>query len=170
MLISVKLLTKCGIIIYALGSVHEKFGVWIKAVPKPLKGKIPGRARRKERLSCSKLKQAFLIDSDTELFMYLIQYIRFGSWKVWRLNRALQLPRLFIPWLLLLRHRNYRKSYYDDYSRDKEYYSKDRHRDSNGSGYGYRSRSRSYSPRKWILYSNNNITLNLFFSFLMLAK
>ena len=52
------------------------------------KGEIPGRARRKERLSRSKLKQAFLIDSDAELFMYLIQCIRFGSWKVWRLNRA----------------------------------------------------------------------------------
>ena len=53
------------------------------------KGEIPGRARRKERLSRSKLKQAFLIDSYTELFMYLIQYIRFGPWKVRRLNRAL---------------------------------------------------------------------------------
>ena len=37
------------------------------------KGEIPGRARRKERLSRSKLKQAFLTDSDAELFMYLIQ-------------------------------------------------------------------------------------------------
>ena len=54
------------------------------------KGEIPGRARRKERLSRSKLKQAFLTDSDAELFMYLIQYIRFGSWKVRRLNRALE--------------------------------------------------------------------------------
>ena len=26
------------------------------------KGELPGRARRKERLSCSKLKQAFLTD------------------------------------------------------------------------------------------------------------
>ena len=44
MLISVKLLTKYAIIIYALGSVHEKFGVWIKAVPKSLvdpKAKFP---------------------------------------------------------------------------------------------------------------------------------
>ena len=52
------------------------------------KGEIPGRARRKERLSRSKLKQAFLIDSDAELFMYLIQCIRFGLWKVRRLHRA----------------------------------------------------------------------------------
>ena len=37
------------------------------------KGEIPGRARRNERLSRSKLKQAFLIDSDDELFMCLIQ-------------------------------------------------------------------------------------------------
>ena len=36
LVISVKLLTKSVIIIYALGSVHEKFGVWIKAVPKSL--------------------------------------------------------------------------------------------------------------------------------------
>ena len=43
------------------------------------KGEIPGQARRKERLSSSKLKQAFLIVSDAELFMYLIQCIRFGS-------------------------------------------------------------------------------------------
>ena len=43
------------------------------------KGEIPGRARRKERLSRSKLKQAIVIDLDAELFMYLIQCIRFGS-------------------------------------------------------------------------------------------
>ena len=42
-------------------------------------GEIPGRARREERLSRSKLKQAFLIDSDAERFMYfIIQRIRFG--------------------------------------------------------------------------------------------
>ena len=47
------------------------------------KGEIPGRARRKEWLSHSKLKQAFLIDSDAELFMKLtIQRIRFSAWKV----------------------------------------------------------------------------------------
>ena len=43
------------------------------------KGEIPARARRKERLRRSKLKQAFLIGSDAELFMYLIQCIRFRS-------------------------------------------------------------------------------------------
>ena len=36
------------------------------------KGEIPSRARRKERLGRSKLKQAFVIDSNAELFMYLI--------------------------------------------------------------------------------------------------
>ena len=67
----VKLLTKYVIIINALGSVHEKFGVRIKAVPSRSKGEIAGRARRKERLSRSKLKQALLTDSDAEIFMYL---------------------------------------------------------------------------------------------------
>ena len=53
------------------------------------KGEILGRARGKEGLSRSKLKQAFLIDSDAELFVYLIQCIRFSSWKVRRPNQAL---------------------------------------------------------------------------------
>ena len=42
------------------------------------KGETPSRAQQKEWLSPSKLKQMFLIDSDAELFMYLIQCIRFG--------------------------------------------------------------------------------------------
>ena len=42
-------------------------------------GEIPGRAKRKERLSRFKWKQAFLTDSDTELFMYLIQCSVLGS-------------------------------------------------------------------------------------------
>ena len=50
-----------------------------KAFQSRSKGEIPGRASRKERVSRSKLKQAFLIDSDAELFIYLIQCIRFGS-------------------------------------------------------------------------------------------
>ena len=62
---------------------REKFGLWIKAVSKTL------QRRNSVPLSCSKSKQAFLIDSDAELFMYLIQCIRFGSWKVRPLNRAL---------------------------------------------------------------------------------
>ena len=53
------------------------------------KCEIPGRVRRKEQLSRSKLKQAFLIDSNDELFMYLIQCIRFGSLEELRLKGAL---------------------------------------------------------------------------------
>ena len=41
--------------------------------------KIPGQARREERLGRSKLKEPFLIDSEAELFMYFIKSIRFGS-------------------------------------------------------------------------------------------
>ena len=52
-------------------------------------GEIPGRTRRKERLGRSKLKQVLLINSDAKLLMYLLQCIRFGSWKVRGLNRAL---------------------------------------------------------------------------------
>ena len=43
------------------------------------KGEILGQARQKERLSRSELNQAFLTDSDAELFIYLIQCVRFGS-------------------------------------------------------------------------------------------
>ena len=60
------------------------------------KGEIPGRARQKEQLSLSKLKQAFLINSDAELIMYLIQCIRFGSWKVRRLSRALDVLEVHV--------------------------------------------------------------------------
>ena len=50
---------------------------------------IPGWARREERLSRSELYQPFRIDSDAVLRMNLIQWIRFGSCEVRRLNRAL---------------------------------------------------------------------------------
>ena len=46
------------------------------------KGEILSQARRKDPLSRSKF------DSDAELFMYLIQCIRFGLRTVRRLNRA----------------------------------------------------------------------------------
>lgn len=63
MFISVNLLTKY--VIHALGSVHKKLGVSIKAVPKLL------------RLGLTKrMAQAFLIASDAKLF-------------IWHLNRAL---------------------------------------------------------------------------------
>ena len=63
MLISVKLFPKYVIIFYALGSVHEKFGVWIKAVPK---AKLPAGLGEKNWLGVPKT------DSDAELFTYLI--------------------------------------------------------------------------------------------------
>ena len=50
----------------------------LKPFQSRFKGKIPGGDRRKERLNRSKFKQAFLIDSDAELFMNLIQCIRFS--------------------------------------------------------------------------------------------
>ena len=52
MLISVKLLTKYVIIIYALGSVHEKFGDSIKAVPKSFQRRNSwlGQAKRMAEL------------------------------------------------------------------------------------------------------------------------
>ena len=71
MLISVKLPTKYVIIIYALGSVHECSASESKPFQSRFKGEIPGRARRKERLSRSKLEQAFLIDSDAEFCIRL---------------------------------------------------------------------------------------------------
>ena len=43
------------------------------------KGEIPRRAGGKEQLGRSKLRQAFLTDSDAELFINVIQCIRFGS-------------------------------------------------------------------------------------------
>ena len=86
----VKPLTKYVIRIYALHRVHEKFGVWIKGVPKSIQRRFFCPTRRKEQLSRSKLKQAFLIDSDTKLFKYLIQCIRFRSLIVWRLEPGLR--------------------------------------------------------------------------------
>ena len=66
------------------------FGTWkagrlwseSKASQSPSKCEISGRARQKQRLSRSKLKQAFLSDSDAELFLYLRQCMTFGWWKV----------------------------------------------------------------------------------------
>ena len=46
---------------------------------------IPGRVRRDKRLSRSKLKKAFLIDSDVEIIKNIIQFFglaneKFGVW------------------------------------------------------------------------------------------
>ena len=65
--------------IYALGSVQKSSASESKAFQSRSKGEIPGRAKRKEGLSRSKLKQAFLFDSDAELFKNLVQCIKFGS-------------------------------------------------------------------------------------------
>ena len=73
MLILIKLLAKYFIIIYAMQVLYMKS---LASESKLLQGRstvtIPGQARREEQLSHSKLKQAFLTDSDAELFMYLI--------------------------------------------------------------------------------------------------
>ena len=56
MLILVKLLAKFVIKIYPLGSVHESSTYESKPFQSRSKGEISDRARRKERLSRSKLK------------------------------------------------------------------------------------------------------------------
>ena len=72
MLISVKLLAKYFKMIYALASTHEKFGLLNQS---RFKVEIPSWAKRIERLSSSKLKWAFLTDSNAELFKYLINAV-----------------------------------------------------------------------------------------------
>ena len=54
-----------------LGSVHENSVSESTPFQSGSKGEIHGRARRKERLSRSKLKQAFLVDSDFRDFHVL---------------------------------------------------------------------------------------------------
>ena len=88
MLISVKLFTKCIIIIYALGSVHEKFSIWIKVIPKSIEILGPGLAGR--------MAEPFQIETGIPNWftckpfhvLNSMYYIRFGSWKVWHLNWA----------------------------------------------------------------------------------
>ena len=88
MLILAKMLAKYFIIIYAFSSVIKSSVSGTKPFQSRSMVEIPGRARRKERLSRSELKLAFLTDLDAEHFMYLIQFITFGSWKDRSLNRA----------------------------------------------------------------------------------
>ena len=91
MLISVRLLTKHVIsqnLCIRFGTLKSSASE-SKPFQSRFKGEIPSRARRKKRLSHSKLKQAFLTDSDAELFVLLIQCIRFGSRKVRRRNWAI---------------------------------------------------------------------------------
>ena len=60
----------------------NRFGTWKKSASEsmPFQSRNSRRARREERLTHSKLKQAFIIDSDADLFMYLMQCTRFGLW------------------------------------------------------------------------------------------
>ena len=83
MLISVKLLTKYLIKIYALGSVHEKFGVWMKRVPKSI------QSRNSQPGSLERTPKPFQIETGvTKWFrrrtfhVLNSMYYRFGSWKV----------------------------------------------------------------------------------------
>ena len=57
------------IVIYALGSAHEKFDVWNEDAPQ-------------SKFLCGPLDHNWWVD----LFMYTIEGIRLGSWKVRRLN------------------------------------------------------------------------------------
>ena len=65
LLISVKLLAKYVIIIYVRRLNRSRF-----------KGEIPGRTRREERLSRSKLKEASLFDLDVERFMNKVRLMK----------------------------------------------------------------------------------------------
>ena len=56
---------------------------------------------RKNGWAVPNWKQAFLIDSDAKLFMYLIQCIKFSSWKVQRLNWTLSSQRNLNVWIRL---------------------------------------------------------------------
>ena len=71
MLILVKRIGKHVIIIYALSSVQEKFGVWIKTVPKSFHSRNSGSgwAWRTAEPFQIEIGVPLIIDSD-ELFMY----------------------------------------------------------------------------------------------------
>ena len=56
---------------------------------------------RKNGWAVPNWKQAFLIDSDAKLFMYLIQCIKFSLWKFQRLNWTLSLQRNLNIWARL---------------------------------------------------------------------
>ena len=62
---------KLIIVIYALGSVREKFYVWNEVAPQ-------------WKFSCGPLD----LNSWVDLFMYVIEGIKLGTWKVRRLNWA----------------------------------------------------------------------------------
>ena len=89
MLFSVKLLTKYVIRIYALGSVHKEFGVWIKGGPKSIQSRIPGRARRKDPERTAEPFQTGVPNWFRHRTFHVLKCIRFRLWKVRRQNRAL---------------------------------------------------------------------------------
>ena len=94
MLILAKMLAKYFIIIYAFSSVIKSSVSGTKPFQSRSTVEIPGRARRKERLSLSKLKKALLTDLDAELFIYLIQCITFGS--IHERNRVWTGPKIVV--------------------------------------------------------------------------
>ena len=69
LLISVKLLAKLRYNNLCSSSESKPF-------QSRFKGEVPGRTRREERLSRSKLKEAFLIDSDAEIFMIEVRQMK----------------------------------------------------------------------------------------------
>ena len=69
---------------YAVGSVHEKFDVWIGVAPQS--NWPTGHVELNSRVDPNNVSN--LIDSNVDLVMHSIGAIRFGSWKVRRLNRT----------------------------------------------------------------------------------
>ena len=90
MLISVKLPTK-----KRYNNLCITFGTWKVRRLNQSRSKVAPKAKflaglgEKNGWAVPNWKQAFLINSDAELFMYLIQCIRLGSWKVQRLRQVL---------------------------------------------------------------------------------
>ena len=81
---STMLISEMNLVIYALVSAHEisKFEVWNVVA---LQSKIPCGPLDLN----SNLNMSDLITSNVDLFMFLIEGIRIGTWKVRRLNWAL---------------------------------------------------------------------------------
>ena len=72
---------------YALGSAHGKFEVWNKVAR--AQSKFPCGPLGRPKLDVSKL-----IDSNVDLFMYLIERIRFVAWISNDYFESLLLPHL----------------------------------------------------------------------------
>ena len=79
-----------NLVIYALVSAHEisKFEVWsLKRSRSTVEN--PMWATRSQFMGSPKLNMSDLIASNVDLFMFLIEGIRIGTWKLRRLNWAL---------------------------------------------------------------------------------